>query len=454
MYSVIIPIALLFTLILAKKIPYIGGKVHYALIISAIVTLICGGIWNPVEWARAWINGLDRLSWVIVLSLVGSFYGVTQAVLGTLDTVVDLFRSLFGKSTRGMVLAIIVAIAVGGEAFGDCNGAAAVIGVLVIPALAGLGMTGEMIAATIALGVMIGSILPPISQAVMLSTSILGLPQTVVDETINITFMTAGIIMLFAVLYAMFFFVRENKPLPAEIIPKDGPLTILRKGFVSLLPLILVVVLIIMNSVFNLNIMKIILGSVYVFLSRIPVIQGFTNSIVMILIAATLITLVSKKVRASAKEIVIEGFQNILPSISVQACAAFFVGAILAGGQINVILLAMEGMSEHVVKVGGGISLALVGMLTGSQTSAQNVIFTFFGPLLMSMDISGSHAAIVGSHLASAGQMLPPTNYTGFITASLVSSKLGVDVNPIKVMIYLLPTAFLLAFMGFLFMYI
>ena len=245
MYSVIIPIALLFTLILVKKIPYIGGKVHYALIISAIVTLVCGGIWNPVEWARAWINGLDRLSWVIVLSLVGSFYGVTQAVLGTLDTVVDLFRSLFGKSTRGMVLAIIVAIAVGGEAFGDCNGAAAVIGVLVIPALAGLGMTGEMIAATIALGVMIGSILPPISQAVMLSTSILGLPQTVVDETINITFITAGIIMLFAVLYAMFFFVRENKPLPAEIIPKDGPLTILRKGFVSLLPLILVVVLII-----------------------------------------------------------------------------------------------------------------------------------------------------------------------------------------------------------------
>lgn len=72
----------------------------------------------------------------------------------------------------------------------------------------------------------------------------------------------------------------------------------------------------------------------------------------------------------------------------------------------------------------------------------------------MNMGVSGQHAAIVGSHLASAGQMLPPTNYTGMITASLVSSKLGIEVNPIKVMLYLLPTAALLAVIGFLFMYI
>ena len=449
MYSVVIPIAVLFILILVKKIPYIGGKIPIALIISALLTLVLGGVLNPIDWGKAWFSGLDRLSWVIVLSLVGSFYGETQAVLGTLDTVVDLFRALFGRSTRGMVLAIIIAIAVGGEAFGDCNGAATVIGLLVIPALAGLGMSGEMIAATIALGTMIGSILPPISQAVMLSTSILDLSQSVVDETIEVTFITAGIIMVFAILYAMFFFVRKNRPLPAEMIPEDGALTILKKGFVSLLPLILVVVLIIMNSIFELNIMQMLLGPVYDFLSQIPVVQGFTNSIVMILIAATIVTFVSKKVRAQAKEVFSSGFKNILPSISVQVCAAFFVGAILAGGQIDV-----EGMSDHVVKIGGGIALVLVGMLTGSQTSAQNVIFTFFGPLLMNMGVSGQHAAIVGSHLASAGQMLPPTNYTGMITASLVSSKLGIEVNPIKVMLYLLPTAALLAVIGFLFMYI
>lgn len=379
MYSVVIPIAVLFILILVKKIPYIGGKIPIALIISALLTLVLGGVLNPIDWGKAWFSGLDRLSWVIVLSLVGSFYGETQAVLGTLDTVVDLFRALFGRSTRGMVLAIIIAIAVGGEAFGDCNGAATVIGLLVIPALAGLGMSGEMIAATIALGTMIGSILPPISQAVMLSTSILDLSQSVVDETIEVTFITAGIIMVFAILYAMFFFVRKNRPLPAEMIPEDGALTILKKGFVSLLPLILVVVLIIMNSIFELNIMQMLLGPVYDFLSQIPVVQGFTNSIVMILIAATIVTFVSKKVRAQAKEVFSSGFKNILPSISVQVCAAFFVGAILAGGQIDVILSALEGMSDHVVKIGGGIALVLVGMLTGSQTSAQNVILHFSG---------------------------------------------------------------------------
>ena len=87
MYSVIIPIGLLFTLIMVKKIPKIGGNVPVALIIAAVVTLICGKVYNPIEWGKAWINGLDRLSWVMALSFVGSFYGETQAVIGTLDTV-------------------------------------------------------------------------------------------------------------------------------------------------------------------------------------------------------------------------------------------------------------------------------------------------------------------------------------------------------------------------------
>lgn len=454
MYSVIIPVGLLFILIMVKKIPYVGGKVPYALIIAAVVTLICGHIYNPIDWAKAWISGLDRLSWVMALALVGSYYGETQGVIGTLDTVVDLFRSLFGKSSRGMICAVIIAIAVGGEAFGDCNGAAAVIGLLVIPALAGLGMSGEKVAATIALGCMMGSILPPISQAVMLSTSILNLPQEVVDETINITFITAGIIMVISMLYAMFFFIKKNEPLPAELIPEDGPLTILRKGFGSLLPLILVVILIILNSIFGLNVMATILGPVYDVLSNVVVVKGLTNSIVMILIAATLITFIFKSVRQNSAEILKNGFRNVIPSLSIQASAAFFVGAILAGGQIDVILHAMEGLSDHLVKIGGGTSLVLVGMLTGSQTSAQNVIFTFFGPLLMSMGVSGAHTAIVGSHLASAGQMMPPANFTAMICASLVSSKLEIKVDPIKTMMYLLPIAAMLAFVGFLFMFI
>ena len=453
MYSVIIPVGLLFTLIMVKKIPKIGGNVPLALLIGAIVTLICGKIYNPIEWAKAWINGLDRLSWVMALSFVGSFYGETQDKIGTLDTVVDLFRSLFGKSARGMVCAVIIAIVVGGEAFGDCNGAAAVIGLLVVPALAGMGMSGEKVAATIALGCMLGSIMPPISQAVILSTSILDLPQAVTDQTVNITFITSGILLVLSTAYAAFFFVK-NQPLPADMIPKESPLTIVKKGFAGLLPLILVIVLIILNSIFNLNIMKMLLGPVYTFLSQIPVVKGLTNSIVMILIAASLITFIFKNVRNNAKDILSSGFKNVIPSLKIQVCAAFFVGAILAGGQIDVIIETMEHLSDNVIKIGGGASVVLMGMLTGSQTSAQNIIFTFFGPLLMNMGISGAHASIVGSPLASAGQMMPPANFTAMICAALVSSSLGKKVDPMKTMMYLLPIALGLAFVGFLFMYI
>jgi len=114
----------------------------------------------------------------------------------------------------------------------------------------------------------------------------------------------------------------------------------------------------------------------------------------------------------------------------------------------------MENLSDNVVKIGGGIATVLMGMLTGSQTSAQNIIFTFFGPLLMNMGVSGSHAAMVGSHLASAGQMMPPANFTVMICAALVSSSLGKKVDPLKAMMYLLPIALSLAVVGFLFMYI
>ena len=72
----------------------------------------------------------------------------------------------------------------------------------------------------------------------------------------------------------------------------------------------------------------------------------------------------------------------------------------------------------------------------------------------MSMGVSGAHTAIVGSHLASAGQMMPPANFTAMICASLVSSKLEIKVDPIKTMMYLLPIAAMLAFVGFLFMFI
>ena len=450
MIKVIVPILILLVLVVAKKIPKIGGNVALALALAGLTALIMGGVYNPISWLAAWVDGLDRLAWVIALSLAGSFYGETQGKIGALDTVVHLFRSLFGKSPHGLVVAVVIAIAVGGEAFGDAIASASVIGVLVIPALVGLGMTGEQIAATILFGCMLGSIMPPISQAVYLSCSLLNIGT---DTAINWTFLTVGITMVVCTIWAAFRFVKVKK-LDPEFLPTQTPGQIIAEGWKGLLPLFLIVILIFLNSVFGINVIATLLGPVYTFLAGVPVVSGLTNSIVLVLIVASLVTFLFKDVRDSAKEICVEALKGVSTSVTIQACAGLFVGALYMGGQIDAVTEFALGLNDHVIKIGGGISLLLIGMLTGSQTTAQNIIFSFFGPILVQLGVSPDFAAIAGSHLASAAPTLPPSNLTAFVVASMVGSTLGKKVDPLKTMVECLPAAICLALIGFAFMYV
>ena len=450
MAKVIVPILILLVLVAFKKIPKIGGNVALALALAGFVALLMGGIYNPISWLAAWVDGLDRLAWVIALSLAGSFYGETQGKIGALDTVVHLFRSLFGKSPRGLVVAVIVAIAVGGEAFGDAIAAASVIGVLVIPALVGMGMTGEQIAATIIFGCQLGSIMPPISQSVYLSCSLLNIGT---DAAINWTFVTVGFTMVLSTAYAAFHFVKVKKLAP-EFIPTETPIQIIKEGWKGLLPLFLIVILIFINSVFGINVIATALGPVYTFLAEVPVVSGLTNSIVMILILASLITFLFKDVRANAKEICIDSLKGVSTSVPIQACAGLFVGALYMGGQIDAVTEFAMNMNDHVIKIGGGVALTLLGMLTGSQTTAQNIIFSFFGPILVNLGVDPTMAAIAGSHIACGAQTLPPSNLTAFVVASMVGSTLGKKVDPLRTMVACLPASICLIVIGFIFMYV
>ena len=65
MIKVIIPVIALLVIILCKKIPKIGGNVNVGLFTAGALSLLLGGVFNPVEWFGAWINGVDQLAWVI-----------------------------------------------------------------------------------------------------------------------------------------------------------------------------------------------------------------------------------------------------------------------------------------------------------------------------------------------------------------------------------------------------
>lgn len=98
--------------------------------------------------------------------------------------------------------------------------------------------------------------------------------------------------------------------------------------------------------------------------------------------------------------------------------------------------------------------MVLMGMLTGSQSTSQNVVFSFFGPALVNTGVSKIHSAVAGAHLASAGQGLPPADLTTFAVAGIVGGLLGKKVDPLKSMFYCVPMCLLLAAIGILFLYI
>ena len=85
MIKVIIPVVALLAIILCKKIPKIGGNVNAGLLIAGALSLILGGVFNPVDWFAAGIDGVDKLAWVICLSIFGSIYASTQVKLGTIE---------------------------------------------------------------------------------------------------------------------------------------------------------------------------------------------------------------------------------------------------------------------------------------------------------------------------------------------------------------------------------
>lgn len=98
--------------------------------------------------------------------------------------------------------------------------------------------------------------------------------------------------------------------------------------------------------------------------------------------------------------------------------------------------------------------MILIGMLTGSQSTSQNVVFSFFGPALVAFGVDATHAAVAGAHLASAGQGLPPADLTTFVVVGIVASQFGRKVDPLKSMFYSMPMCICMAVIGLIFLYL
>ena len=466
MVKVIIPVVVMMVIILCKKIPKIGGNIHVALIVAGVLSLITGGVYSVVEWAGAWIDGINRIAWVIALSIVGSVYAETQVKLGTMETIMGALKARFQNSPRALTISIVLALVVAGSLLGDAIAASTVIGVLTIGVLADMKLSGEKICAIIVMGASAGSIMPPISQAFALSSSLV---EADPDAVVRIGYGTISVIVVFVCLYVGIFMVTKDVKLSEDSIAAHQGQTasqILRKNWTTLIPLFVLIVIIFFRTVsvpgIQFDFVPEVLGYIMVgentslvdALGQITILNGLTNGIVLSLLFVAVLAFFFPKVRCDWKDTLSTGIKNVNVTVKIQLCAAFMLGSFYAGGQIEAVQVFAQGLNSNVLKLGGAFALVLMGMLTGSQSTSQNVVFSFFGPALLNSGVSKPNTAVAGAHLATAGQGLPPADLTTFAVAGIVGGLLGKKVDPLKSMFYCMPMCLLMAAIGILFLYI
>ena len=451
-YEVLIPIILMITIILWKKLPKIGGNIHVALVVAGVSALLLGGIYSPITWLSSWLDGVNRLSWVMLLSIFGSIYAETQISMGTMETVLNLCRAKFGRSPRGLLVAIMVSLALAGSLLGDAIAVSTVVGILIIKPLSDMGIKAEEITATLVMGALLGSVCPPISSALFQAAGIVGVEP---DSVARASYLPVIVAIILSCLYASFAFV-HIKTLPDELIPEESASAIFRKGWVSLIPMsVLILIVILRTGPWNIDIIAKLFAPLINAVKPLPILQGLSNITLLAVFTVTVLSFLSSKVRTrGVGPIVKKGIKNVLPCTGIQIAAGFMLGAFYASGLIDVVAEFAQTLNLNMLKLGGSGAMMLVGMLTGSNSTAQSTILSFLGPALVSSGVEPVNVAAAGGMIATAGQAMPPADLATFVVAGLVGGILGVEVDCIKSMIKSAPGFIFLAIGGLILLYV
>ncbi|OUO92967.1 TRAP transporter large permease subunit [Cloacibacillus sp. An23] len=463
MITVIVPICLLVFLLLCKKVPLVGGKIWPSLGVASICALVMGGIYNPIKWISAWLYGIDTIAWVLFLTVFGSIYAQTQIQLGTMDTVFSCFKAKFGERPRILVCCILLTLVIAGALLGGGTASIAIVGVLMIPSLVQLGLDPTKVCATLVMGGAIGSLMPPVSQAIFLSSSLI---HTEVDLANQYCYFTVGSAFIVECIYVSFCFIDKNAKIVdydenGNIIPPRKVKDILIERWWTLIPFLFLLVLVILRTVKIIDIVPLVFNQISIggvpfmtAISKIFFIKGFTNVTNLILVLSTLVAYIFPIVRKTKFECIVVGVKNSVSMMIVLFFSALMVGAFTYGGQIEIVKDFAMGLDLHVLKFGGMAAMVIMGMLTGTQSTPNNAIFSFFGPALLQAGILPGKAAAAGAQFAAAGQGMPPADTCTFFTAGLVGSVLNAEVNPVRSMLLATPVWLWVVFTGMILLYV
>ncbi len=459
MIKLFLPLVLLVGILLIRQIPRIGGNALAAFLVGGITALITGGISDPRIWAGAWFETFDSISYAAWIILLGSIFAGFQKKKGSIDLVLDILRVLFGQSAQGLVAAVMITLFFSGAVMGTTLAAAATIGIIVVPLLNDMKLKPEMICAMCLSGASMGSIMPPVSNSVVFAAGMMGIDAL---AAIRKTYLSVGLGLVVVCFIFSKIYVGKKYRLPEELIPKEKISDLLKSGWKKLIPIGILFLLTALASipVFSLDVLKLILEklvgtTVWRRFALIPILGKLTNTVVLALVLCSVISFfMSGGPWKERIETVASSCRTVKGTLLLTVVMAFFIASYTAGGQVELIMTWASGLSGHMLIWGGAILFLFFGMLLGSQANSMALLIPIFAPAFMGAGISEVNTCAAISHLAMAGQGMPPADTNAFAIAGIVEGVLHKKVNAQKAMLYSLPYCIYLAVAGLAFCYL
>ena len=448
MFSVIVPLIVLFGIVLIPIKAIKKYNIFLALLLCSATALVMGGV-SPDVVPGALIGGIERIAWVIGLSIFGSIYAQTQVKLGTINTVLGCLKASVGKKPKGLIISIFLTLVIAGSLLGDAIASCTVIGILVVNAMDDLDIEPDKIGSIIMMGGILGSLMPPITQGFFLSASLVDVD---VDPVLKFGYFTVGVCVIVGAFVAVRFIPKETAAKEETLKRSAG--SIFKKEWPLLVPLGVLIMIVVLRTGFNVELLK-VADPVLEWFTGIPILRNMFNlsgasRTNQAIIVAIIISFCFPAVFKEGWSVLKSGIGGVGKTVAIQVCAGIMLGSFYASGMISKITAYTVDLSPHFLKLGGGTMMGLVGMITGSQTTAQNTIFSFLSQILVkNLGVDPVLTALGGAHIACAGQSLPPANLTAFVVAGIVGGVLMKDVNPIKISIYALPVTIVCFAIGF-----
>lgn len=181
-----------------------GIPICIVLILCALVLMYHSGMWDPMMIASSMIDSSDNYPLMAIPFFI--FAGEIMTEGGLSKRVVQMAQLMIGHVRGGLGYAAIVASIIFAGLMGSSVAEAAAIGGLLLPMMKNVGYNPGRAGAVIASGAIIGPIIPPSTNFIMLGATVGGLSIT----KLFMIGLMPGLFIGFALCVCWFFIVRQD----------------------------------------------------------------------------------------------------------------------------------------------------------------------------------------------------------------------------------------------------